>query len=215
MNLADNLTRRSQGVVTKLSGRYSQFVGWMKFVLPLFAVALIALMIGWPGVDGEGEGFRLSIADLAPDANGNLGITRARFAGTDRFERPFLITAEGATQDANGFDVFALETLQADITLGNGTWITITAATGQFERSARVLKLAGPISVFTDVGYEIHAEQARLDLEQGAVVATGPVQGHGPIGAFWANDGVTFSSVTGILTFTGNVRVVINPGVGG
>ena len=215
MNLADNLTRRRQGVLTKLSGRYSRFVGWMKFVLPLFAVALVALMIGWPGVDGYGDGFRLSIADLAPDADGNLGITWARFVGTDRFERPFLVTAERATQDANGFDVFALETLQADITLGNGTWITITAATGQFERSARVLELAGPISMFTDVGYEIHAERARLDLEQGTVVSTGPVRGHGPIGAFWADDGVAFSSVTGILTFTGKVLVVINPGVGG
>ncbi|MBT3395709.1 MAG: LPS export ABC transporter periplasmic protein LptC [Alphaproteobacteria bacterium] len=191
----------------------------MKFVLPLAAVALIALMIGWPGVDGDGDGFRLSIADLAPDADGNLGITRARFAGTDRFDQPFLVTAEHAIQDAtqgaNGFDVFALETLQADLTMANGTWITISAATGQFERSARILDLVGPISVYTDVGYEIHADQARLDLRQGTVISDGPVQGHGPLGAISASNGVAFSSDTGTLTFTGQVRVTINPKSGG
>ena len=214
MNIAHNLTHRRRGVATKVDRGYSRFVGWMKFVLPLAAVALIALMVGWPEIDGDSDGFRLSIADLAPDADGNLGITRARFAGTDRFDRPFLVTAEYATQDANGFDVFALETLQADLTLANGTWVTISAATGRFERSARILELAGPISVFTDVGYEIHADQARLDLEQGTVVSDGPVQGHGPIGAITAALGVTFSSSAGILIFTGDVHVTINPGVG-
>jgi lipopolysaccharide export system protein LptC len=213
MNLADTLTQRRRGVATKVGRGYSQFVGWMKFVLPLAAVALIALMIGWPRINGDEDGFRLSIADLSPDADGTLGITRARFSGTDRFDRPYLVTAAHATQDANGFDAFVLETLQADLTLANGTWVTISAATGQFERSARILDLSGPISVFTNVGYEIHADQARLYLEQGVVVSDGPVQGYGPIGAITAARGVAFSSATGILTFTGDVRVTINPGV--
>jgi lipopolysaccharide export system protein LptC len=215
MNIADNLTQRRRGVATKIGRGYSQFVGLMKFGLPLAAVALIALMIGWPGIDGGGNGFRLSIADLAPDANGNLGITRARFAGTDRFDQPFLVTAEHAIQDAEGFDVFALETLQADLTMANGTWITISAATGQFERNALILDLMGPISVYTDVGYEIHADQARLDLRQGTVISNGPIQGHGPLGAISASNGVAFSSDTGTLTFTGDVRVTMNPSAGG
>lgn len=214
MNVADKFANGRHGVITTLSGRYSRFVGWMKFVLPMFAVALVALVIGWPGLNSEGDGFRLSIADLAPDAEGNLGITRARFAGTDRFERPFLVTAEHAIQDANGFDVFALDTLQADITLNNGTWVTVTAATGQFERGARMLELGGPISVFTDIGYEFHADQAILDLDQGTVNSHSPVQGHGPFGAIWSEDGVKFSTTTGTLEFLGAVRVILNPATG-
>lgn len=211
MSVADKLANDRYGVITTLSGRYSRFVGWMKFILPMLAVALIALVIGWTGLNGEGDGFRFSIADLAPDAEGNLGITQARFASTDRFERPFLVTAEHATQDANGFDVFTLDTLQADISLNSGTWITVTAASGRFERSVGVLELGGPISMFTDIGYEFHAEQAVLDLEQGTVDSHRPVQGHGPLGAIWSKNGVKFSTATGALTFLGGVRVILNP----
>ena len=200
---------RRETAISSFGRRYSRFVGLMKFVLPAFAVGLIVLMVAWPGQFGHGDGFRLSFADLDPDPDGNLGVVRARFAGTDSKRRPFFITAERAVQQSEQFQVFNLEALQADITLDNGTWISVSAIGGIFDRGSRHLHLEGPIEIFTNVGYELHAEEASVDLGLGAVKTGRPVNGHGPLGAIWA-EGMQFTSEGGLIAFSGGVRVVLN-----
>lgn len=195
--------------ISSFSRRYSRFVGLMKFALPGFAVGLVALMVAWPGRFGDGEGFRLSFANLAPDPDGNVGVTRARFAGTDSRARPFFITAERAVQQSARFEVFDLEALQADMTLSNGTWISVSAVAGVFDRGGRHLLLEGPIEIFTDIGYELHALEASINLAAGTVETGRPVNGHGPLGAIWA-EGMRFTSDGGVIAFWGGVRVVLN-----
>ena len=202
-------TEGRETAISSFSRRYSRFVGLMKFVLPAFAVGLVALMVAWPNRFGDGEGFRLSFADLAPDPDGNLGVVRARFAGTDSRSRPFLITAARAVQQSERFEVFNLEVLQADMTLDNGTWISVSAVGGVLDRGGRHLRLEGPIEIFTDVGYELRAEEASIDLALGAIETSQPVNGHGPLGAIWA-EGMRFTSDGGVIAFWGSVRVVLN-----
>ena len=191
--------------LVRLSRRYSRFVGLMKFVLPLVAVALIALVVTWPAQYRNGEGFRMTFADLAPDTEGNLGVVRARFAGADAQDRPFLITAERATQRSERFEVFDFEALQADITLDDGTWISMSAAAGIYERAERKLRLEGPIDIFTDAGYELHATEATIDLAAGRVSTGQPVEGHGPLGSVRA-DSMVFCSEGSLLRLKGGVR---------
>lgn len=209
MTLAAQSGKDGETAIASFSRRYSRFVGLMKLVLPAFALGLVVLIVAWPGRFGGGEGFRMSIADLAPDPDGALGIVRARFAGTDAGARPFLITAERAIQQSAQFDTFTLEALQADMTLDNGTWVSVAAVGGVFDRDGRQLQLAGPIDVFTDAGYELHAETASIDLARGIVESSMPVQGHGPLGAIDAG-GMRFSGDGGVLSFSGGVRVVLN-----
>lgn len=191
--------------LVRLSPRYSRFVGLMKFALPLVAVGLIALVVTWPAQYRNGEGFRMTFADLEPDTEGDLGVVRARFAGADGQDRPFLITAERATQRNERFEVFELETLQADITLEGGTWISMSAVGGTYERAERRLRLEGPIDIFTNAGYELHAADAAIDLAAGRVATALPVEGHGPMGSVRA-DSMEFFSEGSLLRLQGGVR---------
>jgi len=204
-----SINERRETAISSFGRRYSRFVGLMKFVLPVFAVGLVVLMVAWPGRFGDGDGFRLSFADLDPDPDGNLGVVRARFAGTDSQRRPFFITAERAVQQSERFEVFNLEALQADMTLDNGTWVSVSAIYGIFDRGSRHLHLEGPIEIFTNVGYELHAEEASIDFGLGSVETGRPVNGHGPLGAIWA-EGMRFTSEGSLIAFSGGVRVVLN-----
>lgn len=191
------------------SRRYSRFVGTMKFLLPTAAAVLIALIVAWPRLDSTDGGFRFSFADLERDKEGSLGVSKARFAGTDNQMRPFLVTAERAVQ-MQGFEVFNLTTLQADITTGSGTWVSITAQSGVYRREERTLTLLGPIDIFTNAGYELHGEEATVDLDLGLVESKLPVQGHGPLGAIRA-DTLRYSTDGKNLKLEGRVHVVMNP----
>ncbi|MBM3507125.1 MAG: LPS export ABC transporter periplasmic protein LptC [Alphaproteobacteria bacterium] len=191
------------------SRAYSRFVGLMKFLLPTVALALIVSILVWPQLVGREEGsFRFSFADLERDPDGAVGVTKARFAGTDSANRPFVVAAERALQK-QGFDVFALTTLQADITLADGTWLSITADTGEYERARQLLTLGGVIDIFSNVGYEMHATHAVVNLATGTVESAQPVQGHGPLGAMRA-DTMKYTAEGKRLQLTGGVRVVLN-----
>jgi lipopolysaccharide export system protein LptC len=196
------------------SRAYSRFVGLMKVTLPVVALLLIVMILAWPQIYGGEEGsFRFSFADLERDTTGALGVSKARFAGTDSANRPFTVTAERAVQK-QGFEIFELTTLQADITTGDGTWLSITADSGEYRRADRVLVLRGVIDVFSNVGYELHATEAVVNLGNGTVRSEKPVDGHGPLGAMRA-DAMIYTADGKRLQLNGGVRVVLNPRVDG
>lgn len=199
-------------VGVRLTRRYSRFVGAMKVALPAFAVALIVLFLSWPRISGTGDGYRLSFADLMRDPDGQIGVTRARFAGGDSNNRPFLVTADRAVQ-VEGFDIFHLDVLQADLTLDSGAWVSVTASTGVFDRANGTLDLEGPIDIFSDRGYELHAIRARVDLDAGLLSSAGAIEGHGPLGTVRA-DALRYESASNRLTLVGNVRVTLGAGDG-
>ena len=203
------LPRRNAVGIASL-GRYSRFVGLMKFLLPSSALALIALVLAWP--NGGADRFRVPLADLGAQSVADLGITRARFFGADRDGRPFLITAERAVQRSPRLEVFDLDTLQADLTFQDGVWASLTATAGVYDRTAGRLLLTGPIDLHSDAGYELHAEDATVDLRAGTVATHRPVQGHGPVGEIYA-DGLRFRG-DGVVAFQG-VRVVLVSPPGG
>jgi lipopolysaccharide export system protein LptC len=198
-----------RGPDVRHSHRYSRYVGMMKILLPAFALALVVTILVWPQIYGGEEGFRFTFADLERDTTGTLGVTKARFAGTDSANRPFVVTAARALQK-QGFDVFELTTLQADITTADGTWLSITADTGEYRRADRVLVLRGVIDVFSNVGYEMHTTHAVVNLANGTVESHQPIDGHGPLGAMRAET-MKFSANGKHLSLSGGVRVTLHP----
>jgi lipopolysaccharide export system protein LptC len=206
----DRLVRRSR-TIKRLSQRYSRFVGLMKFVLPATALGLTALVLAWPGGDSDPEAIRLSFASLESDEQGNPGMTNARFVGSDRRNRPFLVTADRALQDSDDPGRVNLRTLQADMTLENGMWLTGVAESGLYDRQQQTLDLIGPVNIFSDAGYEFQAQSSTVDLANGSASSDKPVKGQGPFGVLSAS-GYRFLDRGQRLIFEGQVKLVLQPG---
>ncbi|MEQ9643605.1 MAG: LPS export ABC transporter periplasmic protein LptC [Alphaproteobacteria bacterium] len=189
--------------------RYGRFVGLAKWLLLAIAMLVVLAVLAWPGAFTNRGGFQLGFASLE-NVDGSLTMVSPRYTGTDNAGRPFVITAESAQQDELDQQRVTMHTLQADVTMTDGTWLSLSAEKGLYDRTRQTLRLDGPIDIFSDRGYEFHGTGAEMDLAAGVAVTTQPVQGHGPFGALRANR-MTVKERGQYLLFEGDVRTTLLP----
>jgi len=103
-----------------------------------------------------------------------------------------------------------LETLQADLTLTEESWVSMSANYGILDTEAETIHLTGSISLYSDSGYEFHTEDAFVRLEDRELVTNAPVRGQGPMGLITA-DRLTAIDAGDRVRFEGNVRMRIYP----
>lgn len=189
---------------------YGRFVGITKVLLPTIATAIIALIIVWPELNEQENRFAIGPARIDKSEAENLRMVNARFTGIDSSRRPFLITADSADQaNAEAVDI-ALDAPKADIELGNGAWIALTAISGSFNRDRQVLKLNGGVNLFHDSGYEFQTDSAVFNLTAGDAVGTDPVTGQGPFGQLKAEGFHIYNRGERVI-FTGRSKLTITP----
>ncbi len=193
-----------------LRDRYSMFVGTMKMLLPALAASLILLIVAWPQFTGEEKKFRLGVTKLGTDQLESLSMLNARFDGVDDRNQPFSLTADIATQSRDNENLIELELPKADMTMADGTWLALTARTGEFDREAQLLRLFGAVSLFHDEGFEMRTSAARIDLAN--VIAEGdqPVEGHGAAGSIRA-EGFRILDRGRRIIFTGRSHLTLLP----
>ncbi len=190
--------------------RYSIFVGFMKFLLPAMAAALVLLVVAWPQLTIEDNRFRLSVSSLAPDQADSLTMLNARFDGIDEKNRPYTITSDMATQSDSDKDLIELELPKADILLEDGTWLALNARSGQYRRQNSMLDLSGSVNLFHDKGFEIRTEAARVDLAKGVAEGVQPVEGQGSVGII-RSEGFRVLDRGARILFTGKSHMIIMP----
>jgi len=194
-----------------LSRRYSRFVNLAKIALPLTALGLVLILVAWPQGQETDSTFRVSLAALPEGDAGDAGMTRARFVGTDSQNQPFVITAERAVPNAINPERIALHTLQADISLDTGAWVSLISASGLYDRTQQSLALGGGVELFADNGFAMHTPSARIDLIDGTARGTEPVSAQGPLGTLDA-DSFRMERDGRRLFFMGNVRMTLQAG---
>jgi lipopolysaccharide export system protein LptC len=190
--------------------RYSRFVGLMRLLLPLVALLLVVVVIAWPDLYRDSGGFRITFSSMQSSDEG-LTMANARYVGRDAKGQPFVVTADTATQDKMDQAQVLLDGLQADLTLADGTWITLSANTGVYSQDEELLDLFGEINIFSDRGYEFHAHTATVDLAAGVVISDNPVDGQGPFGLLKAQ-GMRIEDKGERMIFNNGVKVTIYPG---
>lgn len=195
------------------TGRWSRFVGLMKFGLPAFALAIAALVMLWPELTRDHRSLPIVVTEATPGEDDSLRMANPRYTGSDDDSRPYTITAETATIDRVDRRKVNLHKLAADMTLEDDRWISLTAATGIYQQDRSELTLGGPIEVYSDEGYELHARSAQVNLQSGVARSDEQVYGHGPVGVFNANS-FRVDRRERRLEFDGGVRLVIHPGAG-
>ncbi len=192
--------------------RRSRRIRILKVLLPLSAVALLIGIIAWPGIISNDANFALTYANISA-VNDDLRMISPRFTGSDAQNRRYIITADMATQQESDRELVTLDILQADIAMADGSWIAVSAATGEFHTGRQSLLLQGKIDAYSDLGYEFHAKTAAIDLNEGSLESDMPVQGQGPLGQISAN-GIRLTQRGENMLFVGGVKVTIFPQAG-
>lgn len=186
----------------------SRLVAAMKLLLPAMALSLIALVIAWPQLLPDEKEIKLGDARISVKDIDNLRMTEPRFVGVDEKSRAFEMTARSASQSSSDSNLVNLESPQADMVLESGKWVTVTSATGVFDKTSRMVDLDGGVVVYHDDGYEMATEYATIDMESQSVVSEASVAGHGPTGLVQSEGFQIFEGGKRIL-FTGKAHLIL------
>jgi lipopolysaccharide export system protein LptC len=177
--------RLSDAPRTRRSGfARSRIVSTMKYVLPGIAFAMLLLVVIWPKLSPEEDGFRIDLAAVGPAGGSKPQVLNPRLQGIDSEQRPFQIVADvGARIDAEGGgEIYDLTNPKADIVLKDGSWIALNANDGKFHSASNILFLTGDVNLFHDQGYEFQTTAARVNLKYSTASGDAPVNGQGPFG---------------------------------
>ncbi|MEQ1889194.1 MAG: LPS export ABC transporter periplasmic protein LptC [Alphaproteobacteria bacterium] len=185
----------------------------VKYVLPAIAMVFLALMIAWPRLFEEQSKFELTASEVSA-AKDDLRMNSPSFTGMGTDNRPYRVTADTAVQDLNDHELVRLETLQADLSMQDGSWLSVNANGGLMHNGLQTLQLDGQIEAYSDLGYAFYTESALVDLDAGSLVSDRPVRLQGPYGHLRAKT-MRATQRGQHLHFAGDVKVIIFPRSGG
>ncbi|HEV2561818.1 MAG TPA: LPS export ABC transporter periplasmic protein LptC [Rhizomicrobium sp.] len=186
--------------------RYTRFVTIMKRALFLAALALIVAVLAYSLQPRESSHMAMTFEHVGKVAN-DLAMVKPKLTGMDSDGNPFVVTADAAIQDGRNSRRARLVNVEADVTLKGGSWLTATAPNGLIDAPKKKLVLSGPISVFSDSGYELHTDLVNADLGTGVVHGEHLVTGQGPAGTLRA-DRFRIERKTQRIFLMGNVQMV-------
>lgn len=178
IRLLDSFLQRT--VQRRYSVFYSHLVTLLKLVLPSVAVALVAMILLWPQLNPIDKNFRLKPVAVSMDDLENLRMMNPRYVGSDSQDQPYTITADQAVQASGDSNVTDLSKPKGDITLNDGTWLSLTADAGTYRKKEQLLDLEGHVNLFHDGGYELLTHRAHIDLAKNNAEGDDPVTGQGP-----------------------------------
>ena len=212
-NPANNPERLSQlisaGQASK-RGRgawYSKFIRRLRLILPVIALAMIAVVFTWNS--HTAETFAPPVDNPAiPKTAGKNELLNPRFENTDAQGQSYTLSAKRAVQDEKDEKIVLLETPRADLKLNSGGWVSIQSIDGAFEQSRQKLLLRGDVRLFRDGGYELATSELHIDMKNNEAISDTPVSAQGPEGTLEAM-GLRGNNTDGSLVFTGPIKLVL------
>jgi len=207
-----SITRNGPSMVRR---RYSRFVSLAKRVLPATALALLLLVAVWPRIQMAIDGLHIAATPKIDASEAReVRMVDAHYAGVDRENRPFTVTAEVAHQaPKSSDDAISLDGPKADLTTSTGNWNELTAYVGLYQPQAQLLDLYGNVELYQDRGNEIHSDSVRIDMAQGTAVSHDPVEGQGTFGHVNA-EGLRILNRGDVIIFTGHTTLDLAPHAG-
>ena len=182
--------------------RYSRRVAFLKLVLPAIGLTLLLLVAGWPRLAPLLESVRLDFPAIDLREARELRMTNPRYAGLDRYNRPYVVTAAIGRQVPDRNDVMALERPKAEMKVHGGASVVVTAATGIYQSQAQLLDLFEDVNLVHEDGTRFVTQRAHLDLSDNTA------EGHGPSGDI-AGEGFRVLSKGDTIIFTGRSNLLL------
>lgn len=156
---------------------------WLRILVPTAGGLLLLVIIVWPQFRHTEPGFTLSFTDVS-NFDDQLRMQALRFEGTDTHGRPFVVTADSATQSTESGSGIKLNDVAANVTMKGDVWLNLESKRGVFEDHKQILTLTGAVSLYSSLGYEVHGSDVVLDLNKSTASSNQALTGQGPLGSF-------------------------------
>ena len=192
---------------------HSRLVFWLKIVLPLAALALLATLFVFGRAVRPEDAIPYASSDIADRAR-EPRLTGAAFAGMTKDGSVLTIKAAEARPGVAGSSNAGSATdLSALIEMPGGSTATVTSGAGKMDQVAKQAILTGGVNLASSTGYSVKAQGMTVALEQTDVTSLGPVTGAGPAGTIAAGGMHLGREPSGgyLLDFTGGVTLIYTP----
>lgn len=198
-----NLGRRKRPRVSRL---YSLVVYYLRFVLPVIALAIIAIVMAWPKMDSEFTAIQKK--DIIPQNVGRNELINPHFESATEDQNPYVITAARAVQDMDDQSIILLEAPVADVTLKNGRTMNAKSTNGVYRQNEKILILDGSVRIVNETGFTLQSEKMNISVDDKITWTDTAVHGFGPSGTLEAK-AMNANNATGIVIFTGPAKLVL------
>jgi lipopolysaccharide export system protein LptC len=164
--------------------RYSRTVAFLKVLLPLLALAILATVFLLSRTDGPNANIPFAEGDITERVR-DQRITRPFFSGvTDKGEE-ITVDADAArpgTADRPG----GADNIRATIKMTGGTSILLESDSGAIDPTGDVVMLTGDVRITSSTGLHVQTEALNAALSGVRADTPGRVTGTGPMGRFTA-----------------------------
>jgi len=189
--------------------RYLRMISLGKLLVGVLVLALLAVVIVLPLLEGEDGGMRIILSQLPQSESDEMPrMLNPRYEGIDAENQPFTIRAQQAIQqDAESVRLIGL---QGDIALKSGNWLALEAEQGLLQIMKKKLLLQGKVHLYSDDGNEFTTNRVLVNLETGDAWGPDPVSAQGQMGTISAG-GFQMSTYYKAIRFTKRVKLVLYP----
>lgn len=192
---------------------YSRMVAWLKFALPLVALAILStLFLLARTLDPERA---IPYADVDVDQMvREERVTAPNYSGVTRDGSAISILADVARPDQQDPQRMTASSVVGRIDMPNGMVTDIEAPRARIDTAGGLARLEGGVTIVTSTGYRMTTEALDAALDETDIASDGAVKADGPPGRLTAGSmHLTREEGRGyLLVFNGGVRLVYDPG---
>ncbi len=191
---------------------HTWFVGWLKIILPMGALALLSTLFLFARSPAN-QDQEIPIAQIEAIAQ-DQQITAPQFSGMTDDGSIIAVQANEAKPQADNPNALLVEDLMITMDAPDGTTLRITSGTSLLDTVAQTARLDGLSRVITSNGYTMETNGLSADLNSGEVVSDGRLAIQAPFGDLTAGKVRIRTSPDGTgqqMVFTDGVRLLYTP----
>ena len=190
--------------------RHRNFITSLKFILPAIAAILLLALVVYPTLYPQEKKIVIETIPVTEESI-NPAMLNPRFSGFDKDNQPYSISAARAYQQDE--KNILMQDLTADLTLKNGTWVSVVTPEGLYQMEKKHVVMADIFEVFmTEANaktYHITGSGLDVDMETQILTSNKPVDVEAPMGRLSAGGFVLYNKQSKI-SFKGPVKLVIS-----
>ena len=138
-----------------------------------------------------------------------LKLENAKLIGNDRNNRPYVITAKSSFKNSIDENIIFLNSVEADMTLNNNSWMLINTNHASFNVLEKSIKAKDKVFIFYDDGTKLESTELDYNVSKGVGYGDDGVKMFGKWGVIEANS-FFFDTNNQMIKFYNKPKLTLN-----